>query len=219
MDDALYLLKDGNFRRLPEPNHKPLGLVLGWSKTFDGNIWAEGAGNPESLSVSAISKCVKSFLRRRFQWAVRLRQTRTEESGSALEWRPCSVSPWRSAEVPGQSKGRPLSHQIVAQRGRLRPCRLDDGLFGLRQGKVQRMTMKNGLPCDCVISFIEDGEKRWWLNTQCGVVEFSDSELERWWANPEAVVQTHVYDVWTEPVHSATTFQFSGYSRMGACGL
>jgi signal transduction histidine kinase len=57
------------------------------------------------------------------------------------------------------------------------------------------MTKKNGLPCDSVISFIEDNVKRWWLYTGCGVVELPDSELQRWWANPEAVVQTHVDDV------------------------
>lgn len=36
----------------------------------------------------------------------------------------------------------------------------DDGLVGFREGKVQRMTTKNGLPCDFVISFIQDKEKR-----------------------------------------------------------
>ena len=32
----------------------------------------------------------------------------------------------------------------------------EDGLVGWRKGKVQRMTTKNGLPCDFVISFIQD---------------------------------------------------------------
>jgi signal transduction histidine kinase len=71
----------------------------------------------------------------------------------------------------------------------------DDGLVELRQGKAQRMTTRNGLPCNTIYSFIEDKDKRWWLNTQCGVVEFSDSELQRWRADPEAVIQTRVYDL------------------------
>jgi signal transduction histidine kinase len=70
----------------------------------------------------------------------------------------------------------------------------EDGLVGWREGKLQRMTTKNALPCDFVISFIQDKEKRWWLYTRCGVVEFSDSELQRWWANPDAMVQNRVYD-------------------------
>ena len=56
------------------------------------------------------------------------------------------------------------------------------------------MTTKNGLPCNFIISFIQDKEKRWWLYTRCGVVEFSDSELQRWWANPDTIVQNRVYD-------------------------
>jgi signal transduction histidine kinase len=70
----------------------------------------------------------------------------------------------------------------------------DDGLVGLRQGKAQRITTKNGLPCNAVYSFIEDKQKSWWLLTECGIVELPDSELQRWWANPEAVVQTRLYD-------------------------
>ena len=67
-----------------------------------------------------------------------------------------------------------------------------DGLVGLREGKVQRMTTKNGLPCNFVTSFVEDREQRWWLYTDCGIVELPDSELKRWWTNPEAMVQTRV---------------------------
>ena len=41
VDDGLYLFKNGRFRRLPEPNHQPLGLVVGMTEDIDGNIWAE----------------------------------------------------------------------------------------------------------------------------------------------------------------------------------
>ena len=70
----------------------------------------------------------------------------------------------------------------------------DDGLVGLQHGKAQRLTTKNGLPCNAVYSFIEDKQKDWWLLTECGIVELPDSELQRWWANPEAVVQIRLYD-------------------------
>ena len=81
---------------------------------------------------------------------------------------------WRSFLL--QSKGDRVSHQIIAHADGSVLAALDDGLVGLRQGKVQRMTKKNGLPCDSVISFIQDSAKRWWLYTECGVVELPDSE-------------------------------------------
>ena len=69
-----------------------------------------------------------------------------------------------------------------------------DGLVGLRHGIVQRLTAKNGLPCNFVTSFIEDRENNWWLYTDCGIVELLDSEIKRWWKNAEVMVQSAVCD-------------------------
>jgi len=69
-----------------------------------------------------------------------------------------------------------------------------EGLLGLRLGKVQRLAKKNGLPCDLVTSAVKDKEKHWWLFTECGIVDFADSELERWWVNPEAVLHSRLSD-------------------------
>ena len=88
-----------------------------------------------------------------------------------------------------------LTNEMIAQPDGSVLAAFDDGLVGLRQGKVQRMSTRNGLPCDGIVSFVEDNKNRWWLNTQCGIVEFSDSELQRWWNNPEVVVHTRVFDV------------------------
>ena len=49
VDDGLYLFKNGQFRRLPEPNHQPLGMVVGLTEDIDGNIWAECTGKPQKL--------------------------------------------------------------------------------------------------------------------------------------------------------------------------
>jgi len=49
VDDGLYLLKNGNFRRVPEPSHQALGRVVGIAEDVDGNIWAECAGKSRKL--------------------------------------------------------------------------------------------------------------------------------------------------------------------------
>src|SRR5271165_2244063 len=196
VDDGLYLFKSGRFRRLPEPNHQPLGLVVGMTEDVDGNIWAECAGNSRKL--------------------VRIHDFQVREEFSASQVPPGhTLAPdphggiwigtlkgdlvlFRHGVVEKfavNPKGYPVSHQIIADANGSVLAASEDGPVGLRQDKVQRMTKKNGLPCDSVISFIEDDAKRWWLYTACGVVELPDSELQRWWTNPEAVVQTHVYDV------------------------
>ena len=49
VDDGLFIYKDGRFRRIPEPNHHPLGLVVGITEDVDGNIWAECKGAQRRL--------------------------------------------------------------------------------------------------------------------------------------------------------------------------
>jgi signal transduction histidine kinase len=195
VDDALYLFEKGQFHRISEPNHKPLGLVVGLTEDVDGNIWAECAGNPRML--------------------VRIRDLQVREEFPASQIPPGhTLAPDPSGGIwigtlkgdlvrfrhgvlerfPLKPTGNPVSRQIIAQADGSVLAASDDGLVALRQGKVQTMTTKNGLPCNSVISFIRAHEKQWWLYTGCGVVELPDSELRRWWANSETVVQTRLYD-------------------------
>ena len=196
VDDGLYLFKDGRFRRLPEPDHQPLGMVIGLIEDIDGNIWAECRGKSQKL--------------------VRIRDFQVRE----VFFAPQVPAAWMLAPDPhggiwiATPKGdlvlfrqgvqrkfplnpnakNPAPHKILAQADGSVLAAFDDGLLGFREGKVQRMTTKNGLPCDFIISFIQDKEKRWWLYTRCGIVEFSDSDLQRWWSNPEAIIQTRIFD-------------------------
>jgi signal transduction histidine kinase/ligand-binding sensor domain-containing protein len=196
VDDGLYLFRSGRFRRLPEPNHKPLGLVVGMTEDVDGNIWAECAGNPRKLVRIRDFQVVEEFTSSQVPPGHTLAPD--PHGGIWIGTLMGDLALFRHGVVEKfafHPKGNPVSHQIIADADGSVLAASDDGLIGLRQDKVQRMTKKNGLPCDSVISFIEDNAKRWWLYTECGVVELPDSELQRWWANPEAVVQTHVYDV------------------------
>ena len=195
VDDGLYWFKDGHFRRLPEPNHKPLGLVTGLAEDVDGNVWAECLSSPPKL--------------------VRIRNFRVQEQFSSPQvpdgytlapdphggiWIGTlkgDLALFRHGVVqqfPLVAKRDPISHQIIANADGSVLASSADGLVGVLEGKVRRMTMRNGLGCNVVTSFIQDKEKRWWLFTDCGISELADSELQRWWANPETVVQTRVYD-------------------------
>jgi signal transduction histidine kinase len=171
-------------------------MVIGLVEDIAGNIWAECRGEAPKL--------------------VRIREFRVIEEIS-----PPRVPPaWQLAPDPhggiwiATKKGdlilfrqgaqqkfplnstakNPSPHKIMAQEDGSVVGAFDDGLVEFRQGKVQQMTTKNGLPCNEVISFTKDNARHWWLYTRCGVVEVSDSELERWWTNPATVVESHTYD-------------------------
>ncbi len=216
VDDGLYLLKAGRFHRIPEPKHQPLGLVVGITEDIDGNIWAECAGTPRKL--------------------VRIRNFRVVEELASPQVPPGhTLAPHPSGGIwigtlsgdlvrlhdgslqkfSLHTKGSPVSHQIIAEADGAVLAASDDGLVGLRQGSVQRMTRKNGLPCDSVISFIRDNAKQWWLYTECGVVEVPDAEIQRWWVDPDTVVQARVYDVLDGALPNQPSFNSAALSPDG----
>ena len=216
VDDGLYLFKDGRFRRLPEPNHEPLGMVVGIAEDIEGNIWAECSGKSRKL--------------------VRIRDFRVQEqiaesqvpAGHSLAADPKGgiwigtvngdIVLYRNGileKYPVNLTGESVADLIVARADGSVLAGSTDGLFGLRNGKPQRLTKKNGLPCDWVYSFVEDKNKKWWLSTECGIVELSDTEFQRWWADPEAIVQTRVYDALDGARPSPPSFTSAAYSSDG----
>jgi signal transduction histidine kinase/ligand-binding sensor domain-containing protein len=194
VDDGLYVFKNGDFRRLPEPHHQPLGLVFELIEDVDGNIWAE-CGSAGKLVRIRDFQVQQEFSRSQIPTG---RLAPDPQGGIWIGTRNGDFALFRDGVLKKfqvGSKANPWTNQIVVEADGSVLAAFDDGLVGLRQGKVQRMTTKNGLPCEGIFAFVEDKEKRWWLNTQCGVVEFSDSDLQRWWASPEAAIQTRFYDV------------------------
>ena len=194
--DGLYVLKNGRFRRISEPDHQPLGLILGMAEDINGDIWAVCSGVSQKLVR------IHDFqVREQFPTSkVPMGRIAPDPHGGIWigpRMKNGTLVLFREG-VPkefttGSAANLDTNHLIVQADGSVMAS-FDDGLVGLRQGKAQRMTTKNGLPCNAVYSFIEDKQKSWWLLTECGIVGLPDSELQRWWANPEAVVQSRLYD-------------------------
>jgi signal transduction histidine kinase/ligand-binding sensor domain-containing protein len=197
VDDGLYLFKNGRFRRLPDTNQRPLGMVLALTEDIDGNVWAECAGNPRKLVRIRDFEVREEFPESKIPpghslapdphggiWIASLKGDIALFRNGILET--------KFALNPG---GDPFNREIWSKPDGSIFAASENGLVEWREGRVLRMTTKNGLPCNSVMAFIEDKENRWWLHTRCGIVQFPDSELERWWANPEAVIKIRVYDV------------------------
>ena len=195
--DGLYVFKNGRFRRISEPDHQPLGLILAMAEDVDGDIWAMCSGISRKLirirdfqvreqfpaSASPIGAACGGSARWDLDWP-----SHEQPLTCALpRWCPERISDRccrRSGHESPGCPGRWFRHGILRRRARR----------NTEQGEAQEMTTKNGLPCDAVYSFIADKQKSWWLLTECGIVGLPDSGLERWWATPEAVVQTRLYD-------------------------
>jgi signal transduction histidine kinase/ligand-binding sensor domain-containing protein len=197
VDDGLYVFKSGRFRRLPAPNHQPLGMVVGMTEDNDGDIWAECLSNPRKLVRIRDFQVREEFPASQIPPGHSLASD--PHGGIWIGTKKGDIALFRNGvletKFPLNPGGDPFNRQIMSKSDGSVLAGSENGLVEWRQAKVHRMTTKNGLPCNSVISFIEDKENRWWLHTGCGVVQFPDSEFERWRANPEAVIQIRVYDV------------------------
>ena len=69
------------------------------------------------------------------------------------------------------------------------------GLSRLANGRGTTMTRKNGLPCDGVQWSEEDDDHSLWLQSECGLVRITASELAVWVADPARRIQLTVFDI------------------------
>ena len=217
VDDGLYLFEHGQFRRLPEPHQRPLGLVVGITEDIDGNIWAECRGTPRKLVRIRHFQVQEEFPESQIPAGRTL--AADPHGGIWISTSKGDIALLRNGvlvtKFPLNPGGDPFNRRIVAEVDGSVLAGSENGLVGWRQGKVQRLTTRNGLPCDSAISFVEDAEKHWWLYTRCGVVEFPDSELQRWWANADAVIQARLYDALDGAQPSVPSFNSAAYSSDG----
>jgi signal transduction histidine kinase/ligand-binding sensor domain-containing protein len=216
VDDGLYLFENGRFRRLPEPNNRPLGIVVALAEDVDGNVWAECASNPRKLVRIRDFQVREEFPASQVPAGRELAPD--PQGGIWIGTAKGELALFRHGvleKFPLNPKGDAVSRRIAANSDGSVLAATEDGLVGLRQGKLQHLTTENGLPCNSVISFVEGKEKRWWLYTDCGILELPDSELQRWWSDPKTVVQARVYDQLDGARPNAPYFNSAAYSQDG----
>jgi PAS domain S-box-containing protein len=198
VDDALFVYKDGRFRRIPEPDHQPLGLVLSLTEDVEGNIWAECKGPPRRLIR------IRDFnVREEFSKA-------QVPGGNAIAADP-KGGIWLGAysgdltllrdgvarTFPLNLKGKSwidnVAHQIAVDPDGSVISASDQGFVMLRDGAARHLGKENGLPCDGVNGFAVDDDKRLWLNTPCGFIEIAAADVQRWKIHPDAIVQPQLF--------------------------
>src|SRR5271157_213902 len=155
VDDGLYLLKDGRFRRIPEPKHEPLGMVTSLTEDVGGNIWAACKGKPRKLVRIRDFEIREVIPEPEFPPA---RLAADPHGGIWIGTRNGQIVLFRNGVVetkfPLNPGGYPVTYQIIPQNDGSVLASSENGLVGWRQGTLQRLTTKNGLPCNEVITFI-----------------------------------------------------------------
>ena len=157
VDDSLYVLKDKRFLPIAGRDRKPLGFVVSLTEDIDGNIWAACAGNPRKLVR------IREFQVREEFGTSQVPAARTlapdPQGGIWIGTVTGNLARFRNGAVEEFAlnlKGNPVLRRIVAKADGSVVAASEDGLIGLRRGKVRRMTTQNSLPCSAVFSFVED---------------------------------------------------------------
>ena len=70
----------------------------------------------------------------------------------------------------------------------------DRGIFKWKDGRVNALDSRNGLPCTSVITAIRDNQNFLWVYAQCGLLKIADSELQSWWTQPDKKVEAQTFD-------------------------
>jgi signal transduction histidine kinase/ligand-binding sensor domain-containing protein len=81
------------------------------------------------------------------------------------------------------------------------------GLSRIKGGHIATLNSTSGLPCDAIVSSIEDGEGSTWIYTACGLVRVARGDIDSWTATvdqgkPAPAIHTAVLDN-SDGVHSA----------------
>lgn len=196
VDDELFIYKDGIFRRIPGPDHHPLGLVVGITEDVDGNIWAECKGAQERRLIRIHDfKVREEFSEPQVPNAHVV--VADPKGGIWLGTLTGGLTFFRQGMThtfPLNLKSKHWAYQIAVDPDGSVITASHDGVAMLRAGKVQHMGKENGLPCDEVNGFVVDDNKNLWLNTSCGFIEIVAADLQRWWIHPETIVQARIFD-------------------------
>jgi PAS domain S-box-containing protein len=216
VDDGLFIYRDGRFRRIPEPDHHPLGLVVGITEDIDGNIWAECKGTQRRLIRIRDFKVREEFSEPQVPKAKAI--AADPKGGIWLGTLTGDLTFFREGLARTYSlnlKGKHWAYQIAVDPDGSVITASHDGLAMLRAGKVQRLGKENGLPCDEVNGFVVDDNKNLWLATSCGFIEIAASDVQRWRIHPDTIVQTRVFDMLDGALPNSVSFNPAAKSPDG----
>jgi PAS domain S-box-containing protein len=211
VDHELWVYEQGHFRKIHTRDGSPLGGVRAMAEDIDGSIWATATGNNETNH--------RLFRIQDFN-------VRNEISFPQLPAGNMLAPDPHGGVWLGLTNGG-LGRFLNGQMGFFSFSGLNDGpvygllvnsdasilaatpsgLVGWRNGTLQTLTIRNGLPCNVVYSLIYDREANLWLYAACGVIAIPNAELQRWWRSPNATVKARLFDVFDGAQPMSTPFQ------------
>jgi signal transduction histidine kinase len=210
-DEELSVYERGKFTKIHTRDGSPLGTVRAMTEDVDGSIWVatrsnenrdrllriQGLGIREEISSpqlpfpNALAGDPHGGV-----WLGLERGDLARYRNGQMEFFSLNQSP-HGAPVHGLLVNSDASVLAVTTAG----------LVGWQNGKVQSLTVRNGLPCDVIYALISDRKATLWLYAACGLIAIPNAELQRWWKSPDTTVKSRLFDVFDGARPMSTPFQ------------
>jgi len=206
VDNTLYIYEKGRFQPVNRHDGSPIGIIRSMAEDHEHNIWAVVIGQSIDIIRIQDSKIQQEFSSPELPVAYSV--VADPESGIWLgvedglaryQNRKLEVFPSRF------SQDRHVRLVIAMPDGAIFG-QSTAGLIGWKNGKVQTLSVQNGLPCDSPYSMVSDAQGDLWLYLKCGLVRIPNTELQKWWENPNSVVTTRLFDAVDGARPSSVTF-------------
>jgi len=216
IDDGLTVYEGGRFRRISRKNGTPTGMIVGITEDAAHDIWVESKGPGRPLIHIRDFLIVEELTAPPMPPA---RRVAADPAGGL--WLGLM-----SGDLARIQQGRVETfHYQHAQDSRVNQVTVNPdgsvlgatafGLLGWRNGKQLMLTVRNGLPCDDVYSFVADRAGDLWLNTQCGLVKITKDEIQQWWEDASVIMHPKLLDVLDGAQSGSAPFQGSAMTPDG----
>jgi signal transduction histidine kinase len=210
VDEELWVYERGNFRKIHTRDGSPLGAVRAMAEDVDGSIWAATttpANRNRLLRIQdlRIREDISSP-----QLPVINMLAPDPHGGIWLGLASGGLARFRNGQMeffPFSSPHDGPVYGLLVNSDASIMAATQSGLVGWKNGTMQALTVRNGLPCDVVYSLISDGKATLWLYAACGVIAVPKTELQRWWESPSATVKSRLFDVFDGARPMSTPFK------------
>jgi PAS domain S-box-containing protein len=212
IDQELSVYDKGKFRKIQTRDGGPLGAVRAMTEDVDGSIWV------------ATSTALES--RRRL---LRIQDLRIQEETSSPQLTATNtlasdphggvwigliggdLARYRNGQAEffsfDNSPHDGPVHGLLVNSDASVLAATPSGVVGWRNGRVQRLTVRNGLPCDVIYALISDRTSTLWLYAVCGLIAIPSAEMQRWWQSPDVTVKSSLLDVFDGAQPMSTVFR------------
>jgi signal transduction histidine kinase/ligand-binding sensor domain-containing protein len=194
VDDKLWIYEKRHFIEIKRGDGGHVGTVAGVTEDGEGNVWLVTSAPSRKLVRIRDFKVVEEIQVPHIPAARALAADRT--AGIWLGLMNGDLARYRNGNLESFSFNHDPTvrvRQVVVNSDNSVLGATAVGLIAWKDGRLQTMTVNNGLPCDNIFSILPD-EKNYWLYTQCGLVEITNAQMHQWLEQPSSVLQVDIID-------------------------